>query len=200
MLLVAGRAAEAVGPLFRASCLRPHDASVFALLAEAHRASGQREQAIQALEFAARNAPRQVEGHAALGDALFAEKEYRAARQALDRGLEWCGDNPVLLEKALACAMRLTDWEGALCYVQHELAVVPHHERGWLNLAGLQLLTGRADDSVRTAKQILASNPRCWEAWFHLGNLYDALPEDARAEDAYRRAVAAAPGLPFRQA
>lgn len=193
MLLSAGRAGEAVGPLFRATCLSPHDASAFRLLAEAHRASGQREQAIRALESAVGIAPRSVESHAALGDALFAQKAYREARQALDRGLDRCGDSPFLLEKALACAMKLEDWEGALRYVQRELAVVPHHERGWLNLAGLQLLTGRTDDSVQTAKQILASNPRCWEAWFHLGNVYEALPEEAPAEDAYRRAVAVAP-------
>jgi tetratricopeptide (TPR) repeat protein len=194
MLLAAGQCAEAVEPLFRATRLEPLNFEAHSLLAAGYRASGQRERAIEALESATRLAPERVGGYAALGDALFEGKAYRAARSALDRGLANCGESPVLLEKALACAMMLADWAGAARYVQRELAVVPEHERGWMNLASLQLLTGEADKSEQTAKELLARSPNCWEAWFHLGNLYEAVPLEAMAEEAYRRAVALAPG------
>jgi tetratricopeptide (TPR) repeat protein len=193
MLLAAGQAGEAVAPLFRATRLEPLNVEALSLLGAGYRASGQRERAIGVLASAARLAPERVEGYAALGDTLFEGKAYRAARSALDRGLAKCGESPVLLEKALACAMMLADWAGAARYVRRELAIVPQHERGWLNLASLQLLTGEADKSEQTARELLARNPDCWEAWFHLGNLYEAVPLEAMAEEAYRRAVALAP-------
>src|SRR4029453_2467452 len=42
-------------------------------------------------------------------------------------------------------------------------------------------------------RELLKRNPKSWEAWFHLGNLYEAIPKEQEAEDAYRKAVELAP-------
>lgn len=193
-LLATGGPTEAVNHLVRAAQIEPLNADAHLLLAAALRESGEHRRAIQALESARNVAPARADIHAALADALFDLKEFRAARSALDQALARCGEEPALLEKALACAMALEDWAGAALYVQRELAVVPEHEQAWINLASLQLLSGKADKSEQTAKELLARKPDSWKAWYHLGNLYEAVPLEGPAEDAYRRAVALAPG------
>jgi tetratricopeptide (TPR) repeat protein len=148
---------------------------------------------VQALERAVKLAPRKLDGWATLADVLFAQKAVARARAALDEGLAACGDQPVLLERALAAAMVEGDTAAAVGLVKRELHVLPDNPQAWLNLAGLLLLEKDLDGSERAAKEAIQRDPKCWEAYFHLGNLYEAVPKDAEAEAAYRQAMALAP-------
>ena len=189
VLAAAGKPAEGVGPLKRATELEPSNADGFYMLGTASKQAGQNENAIKAFEKAASLAPKSVDAWATLGDVLFSLKQFKAAREALDKGLAHCGDHPALLEKASAASMMLSDTVGAIAYVERELKVVPNHEQAWINLANLRALTKELDKSEQAAKELLKRNPRNWEAWFHLGNLYELSPAtEKQAEEAYRKA------------
>lgn len=193
-LAAAGQPKEGIMPLMAATGLEPKNPDGFYTLGIAYKEAKQYENALRAFEKAKDLAPKNLDTWATLADVLFEVKEFKAARDILDRALATCGDHPALLEKALAAAMMLNDPEGGAAYVERELKVVPKHEQGWLNLAGLYLLTKDYDKSEQAAKTLLEKNPKNWEAWFHLGNLYEASPElEGKAEDAYRKAIELGP-------
>jgi tetratricopeptide (TPR) repeat protein len=193
LLTATRRGKEALPYLSRATALAPKNPDGFSALGQALKETGQYEKAIAAFEESRDLAPKSVEAWAALGDLLFEVKQFLAARQVLDRALSACGDHPALLEKALACAMMTNQLEVAISYVERELKLVPNHEQGWLNLAGLYLLNKDFARSEATGKQVVTRNPKSWAGWQHLGNLYEAVPKPVEAEHAYRKAVALAP-------
>ncbi|MCC6338115.1 MAG: tetratricopeptide repeat protein [Myxococcales bacterium] len=193
VLAALGKLEEGLTLLESAAGLEKGNADAFLALGVAYQKAGQGKEAVKALERAAKLAPRKLDAWATLADVLFAQKALGGARAALDDGLEACGDHPVLLEKALAAAMMEGDTQAAVAYVKRELQVVPDHQQGWLNLAGLLLLDKDVEGSERAAKEALKRNPKSWEAHFHLGNLYEAVPDDAKAEAAYRQAMVLAP-------
>ena len=188
------RGEEALAPLERATRLQPADPDAHEALGFAYRQCGRHEEALASLERAKDADPENVDRYATLADALFELQEFPAARALLDRGLSTCGDHPALLEKGVACALMEDDPAGAAHYVERELAVAPGHEQGYLNLAGLYLLTGELQRSEAVARTLLQRNPRRWEAWLHLADLYEGMSDDARAEPAYREALSLAPG------
>ena len=187
------RASEALPYLSRATALAPANPDGFKVLGYALRQTQQYEKAIAAFEKSRDLAPKSIDAWATLADVLFETKEFVVARQVLDRALTACGDHPALLEKALACAMMTHQLDAAIAYVERELKLVPDHEQGWLNLAGLYLLDKDYARSEAAGKQLVTRNPKSWAGWQHLGNLYEAVPKPAEAEDAYRKAIALAP-------
>ncbi len=193
LLTASQRGAEALPYLVRATAIAPTNPDGFNALGYALRQTKQFEKAIGAFEKCRDLAPKSIDAWATLGDVLFEVKEFVRARQVLDRGLAACGDHPVLLEKALACAMMTNQIDAAIDYAERELKLVPNHEQGWLNLAGLYLINKDFARSEAAGKQLVARNPKNWGGWQHLGNLYEAVPKPAEAEDAYRKAIAIAP-------
>ena len=188
-----GRTEEALAPLQCAAQLQPDNADVHAALGHALRRQGQYEDALRSLERARDLAPSDVEAWGTLADVLYEAREFEAARNILDRGLAACGDDPALLEKAVACALVMDDPAGAANYVERELAVAPDHEQGWVNLVGLYLMTGDLPRAEAVAKNFLEDFPDNWEGWLLLADIHDASSDDAQAEPAFRRALALAP-------
>lgn len=179
--------------LLRAAQLEPKNPDVFNALGYAHRQLKQYEKALAAFEKVKDLVPKSVDAWATLADQLFEVQEFAVAKQILDLGLKTIGDHPALLEKALACAMITNQTDAAIDYVERELKVVPDHQQGWLNLAGLYLLKKDFVRSEAIGKQLTQKFPNNWEGWQHLGNLYEAVPKPAEAEEAYKKAIALAP-------
>ncbi len=194
VLAQVGRFVEAVTPLSQACALEPNNADAFSVLGLVLKALGQHKKAIEALERAKNLAPKDPEAWCHLIDALFDVREFDAAWTIAERALEAVGDHPAVLEKAVAVALVRSDVAGGIALVERQLAVVPDHAQGWLNLARLRLLDGQLDESLAAANALLRRDPSNAEAHFHLGNVYDAVPDEAKAEAAYRAAVAQAPG------
>lgn len=192
-LTAAKRANEALPFLARATTLAPTNPDGFNALGYALRQLQHYEKAIAAFEKSRDLAPKSIDAWATLADVLFEVKEFVVAKQVLDRALAVCGDHPALLEKALACAMMTNQVDAAIAYVERELKIVPTHEQGWLNLAGLYLLNKDFARSEAAGKQLVTRNPKSWAGWQHMGNLYEAVPKPIEAEDAYRKAIALAP-------
>lgn len=188
-----GRAAEGVPFLIKATDLEPKNRDGFMVLGLAQRELKQHDKAIKSVERAKDLALTDPDGYATLADLLFEIRQFEMARKVLDQGLHHVGDHPALLEKALACSMMMDDPAAGLAYVERELAVVPQHEQGWMNLAQLAAQSGDWDKSEAAARELIRRNPKSWEAWFHLGNLFDAVPDEAKSEEAYRNALAIKP-------
>lgn len=193
LLAATKRGADAVAYLMRATAIAPNNPDGFHALGQALRLTQQYEKAIAAFEKCRDLAPKSLDAWATLADLLFELKQFVVARQVLDRGLAANGDHPALLEKALACAMMTNQLDAAIDYVERTLKLVPTHEQGWLNLAGLYLMNKDFARSEAAGKKLVALNPKNWEGWQHLGNLYEAVPKPVDAEDAYRKAIAIAP-------
>ena len=193
-LLDLGEPREALLSLLAATGLEPGNPEGFALLAKAHLAAGQRPEATWAARKVTEVAPGSVQAWTELADLAFEARDLEQARAVLDRGLQACGDQPALLEKAVATAMLRSDAPAAVAYLKRELEVVPDHQQGWLNLAALSLTTGAFDQAEAAARTLLEKHPDNWEGWFLLGNLYGSLPLPEKAEDAYRQAIRCAPG------
>lgn len=189
VLASAGRFPEAIVALSTATGLDAKNPDGFYTLGIAYKEAGQYEKALKAFEKAKDLNPKNVDAWATLADVLFSVKEFKAARDILDRGLKAVGEHPALLEKATACCMIMGSADDAIEYVERELKVVPDYPQAWLNLAALRLLTKEFDKSEAAAKTLLQKDPKNWEAWFHLGNLYEAVPAEKEAEDAYRKAA-----------
>ncbi|MCL2625469.1 MAG: tetratricopeptide repeat protein [Cystobacterineae bacterium] len=186
--------AMGIAALLEATKLEPHNRDALFMLGNAYREAKQYEKAIRAFEAARDIDPKNVETWATLIDLLFEGKEFKAAQDIANAALSNCGDHPALLEKAMATAMMLSDSTTAMDYVERELKLVPEHEQGWLNLANLALLNKDFDKSENAACELLRRNPKSWEAWYHLGNLYDVVPKrEKEAEEAYRNSIKLAP-------
>lgn len=192
-LAAAGRPMEGIAYLKQATQLEPRNLDALYALGTAYQQARQFDKAQQTFEQTTQASPKNVEYWATLSDVLFEQKKFKAAREVLDKGLASCGDHPALLEKALATAMMLSDTVGAIAYVERELKVVPNHEQGWINLANLTILNGEFERSEAAARELLKRNPKSWEAWYHLGNIYEAVPREKEAEEFYRKAVSCAP-------
>ncbi|MCU0700111.1 MAG: tetratricopeptide repeat protein [Myxococcaceae bacterium] len=192
-LAAARRVDEALPLLKRAVELEPKNPSAYETLAHVLSRAGHLDQAVEVLERLTTLTPGATEAWASLVDLHFARKAVIDARAAADRGLAAAGDNPILLEKALACAMLLDDVDGAVAYLERELKVAPQHDRAWLNLANLSILTGDVARAELVARALLGKNPTKWEAHFVLGNLFEATGRLDEAIAAYRSAVAHGP-------
>jgi tetratricopeptide (TPR) repeat protein len=179
--------------LERAVRLDPKNPAGHEALALTLRLAGRLDEAVTALEALVAVVPTQVTAWAALGDLHFERKSLLEARQAFDRGLSACGDDPILIEKVMACALLLDDVPGAVAYLEREVVVAPTHDRAWLNLANLSALTSDLRKAEQLARALTARSPARWEAHFILGNVLDGLGRLDEAEAAYRQAVALGP-------
>lgn len=194
-LAAAGQHGEAVPFLERATAIDPESYEAWYALGVARKEAGDVGKALRAFTKAMRVAPDNVDIYATIADVLIATRDPAGAREVLEEGLRRSPENPALLDRASAVALGQGDAKGAAAYVERLLARVPGHVRGWLNLANLCILTKDLEKSERAAKRAIELDPKSWEAYYHLGNLYEAAgPKlEAQAEKAYRRAVELAP-------
>jgi tetratricopeptide (TPR) repeat protein len=184
---------EAVPVLRRAIALEPKNAAGHETLAIALERWGRLDEAVAAREAVVALLPTNVEAWAALVDLHFGRKALGAALKTAERGLAAGGESPILLEKAIACAMLRDDLEGAVRLLERELKVAPHHERAWLNLANLSILSGDVPRAERLARAFVQQHPARWEGHFLLANLLEGTGRLDDALVAYRAAVAYGP-------
>ncbi len=155
--------------------------------------AGKDELALGALRKVTELAPKDVDGWATLGDVLFGKRLFGEAREVLESGLEACGDHPALLEKAIATAITTGTCRAPSPTCCGSWSWSPITSRAGSTWPSSTLLAQDFEKSEQTAHQLLKINPKSWEAWFHLGNLYEAMPLEKKAEEAYRKAIELGP-------
>jgi Tfp pilus assembly protein PilF len=118
----------------------------------------------------------------------FDMKQFEKGLEFGIKGLATVGDDPELLEKCAACATLLGRVETVVELLERQVKAAPDYVKGWYNLALYALQNGDVKRSEAAARQAIALDATHWESWFHLGNLYESINEDAKAEEAYSNA------------
>lgn len=160
-LLAVERAADAVPILERIVSQTGPAGEPASMLAEAHRAIGQFDQAIAVLERAAEANPRY---YLALGDVFERQRKYEDAAEAFDRGIKALR-NPgrELRLRRVSALLNIPEGKGAeraVTALTEFLATAPKDTAALSLLARAQLLRGDGAAAEKTAAQALAIEPR----------------------------------------
>lgn len=160
-LLAVERAADAVPILERIVSQTGPAGEPASMLAEAHRALGQFDQAIAVLERAADANPRY---YLALGDVFERQRKYEEAADAFDRGIKALR-NPgrELRLRRVSALLNIPEGKGAdraATALTEFLATAPKDTAALSLLARAQLQRGDGAAAAKTAAQALALEPR----------------------------------------
>jgi Tfp pilus assembly protein PilF len=100
----------------------------------------------------------------------------------------------LLISRALEL-VNAEDQAGALKMLGAALEVKPDNAEGWNKRATLFFLRGDFSHAMRDIRETLRYEPRHYGAWAGLGRILEQTGDDARALDAYRRALAINPQI-----
>jgi tetratricopeptide (TPR) repeat protein len=92
-------------------------------------------------------------------------------------------------------AMDANSWELALNYLNSIVVNKPDYVEGWNKRATLYFFIGRFDESLSDIAHTLALEPRHFGAIAGMGMIMEALGEQEKALEAYKRALAIDPQL-----
>ena len=175
---------------------RQGDAALLSALALLHRASGDRERALDAARRALRADPASAKALAAAGLALAAAADADLAELVLARAPEASARAPQILLARGVAAVKRGRYEDALALFR----AAGERDRRWpaprLHAARLLLDAGDADGAAAEARAVIAARPEHAGAHVALGIALRVKRDLAGAEAAYRKALSLAPALP----
>jgi Flp pilus assembly protein TadD len=109
--------------------------------------------------------------------------------------LESGSDTVDLLTGRALDAMKRKDDTVAIRLFDAVVAIAPDYAEGWNQRAMLYFAKGDFGRTMRDLHEVLRRDAREWQAWSALGRILEDTGDDARALDAYRRALAIYPAM-----
>jgi tetratricopeptide (TPR) repeat protein len=156
-------------------------------------ARGRGADAVEILEAATVKAPLDPMPLLALGTALLATGDGRAAVRRFEEALELKANTVVTLNLLANAYINLERHELAETALRRAIERSPEHVPSHLNLAFLHLSLGKVDEAIRSAQGALKIDARSAGAWFLIGSCHSARDDARKAEAAYRKACRLAP-------
>lgn len=168
-------------------------AEAFLQLAIGLRSLGRRDEALAALDEAARCGPESAEGAFRLGQTALAAGRSAQAASAFRAGLAVYAEDPLAWAN-LAIALGASDsLESALDAAQRAVALHPGSDAAQRVLGRTLVALGRAQEAEAPLREALRLSPDDYETWMTLGDLYGRASRFRDALGAFERASRLAP-------
>jgi tetratricopeptide (TPR) repeat protein len=195
LLLRAGRPADALGPLARATRGEAAPVGWILTLAGAQAVAGQAERAEASFRRALAREPAHPVALLNLGILLTGRGALAEAREALQASLAARPGHPGALLALGNVLSRAREREAAAEAFRGAIAARPDFAEAHSNLGGILADLGEAAEAEGALRRALSLNPRLAIAWVRLGDLLLAAGRATEAEEALRRALAVDPRL-----
>ncbi len=104
----------------------------------------------------------------------------------------------LLMQRALE-AMSLNKFQASLETLSSIVKIAPDFAEGWNKRATVLYLMDRHEESIQDVEKTLVLEPRHFGALSGLGLIYNQLGDEAKALDAFERALAVNPHIPLAQ-
>lgn len=192
LLILAGRAAEAIPPLARALEGGADPREVMLVRARAHELLGQPRAAEAACREAIALHPADWRGHHQLGLLYFRSGRYEEAVGPWAEVTRLCPDNAGAHRNLGGAYFHLDRYEEAIEGFLKSIAINPN-AMAYYNLATALFFLERYEESLAAYEQAVALNPSDPVAWGNLGSACRFIPgKEARMREALERAIAIA--------
>ncbi len=140
-----------------------------------------------------KRAPRHPETLTLEARLAFVDKDYKRARETADQILKAMPDNVRVLELAGAAEFRMNGYLQAEALLGRALKLAPGQAVTRLMLAQTYLRSGQADKTIEVLRPVFESGKADATTLSVLGEAYLQLGDAKRSEEAFQRAVRAAP-------
>jgi tetratricopeptide (TPR) repeat protein len=190
------RPREAVEHFRRAVCLRPHDASLWHGLCEAHDQNGSARAASEAARQRARLDPTSVAAHLDLGLYCRQAGRHDEAARSLVRAVQLAPDNRVALDELrdqISLLNDTLDFEAAREVLEALVTLAPGDAPAWRQLGWIYCLFLRHADAISALRRALDLVPGDPEAWHILARVLELENDGPALVQAFDRLVTVAP-------
>jgi len=116
-------------------------------------------------------------------------REFRAAAEHFQRGLEVAPDNPSLRHKLGTALAQMGDTRGAIAAFQETIRRTPSYAQAHYSLGVIAASAGRAPDAVRHLSDAIRYEPRYVEARLQLGEVLARTGQFEQAREHFKRVI-----------
>lgn len=193
LLLVRGRAADALKVYEQAMLLDPTRSTVHDKMERARSLDAQSAQAAGTPPSGAK--PRRMRFEAEIRAALEHEKaeDFRAAEMIYRDILKKDPDHVEAARLLAAIASRNKRYRDAEVFLKKALSNAPDYARAWVDLANVQRELDKLDEAVESAKQVIRLSPENAESHVLYASAIGMAGDHERAIESYRKALELAP-------
>ena len=188
-LMKMGQIPQAISALELANDLMPNNGAINAMLRDVYFQDNRFDRAMSAAQRATRYEPGNAYNHFALAQLLYRTRRDSDARHSIINALTLKNDELEWHMLLGDICVRMGMYDNARSAYLSAKTINPNATAPHFAIAQLLVLQGRIQDAISNLEQALLLNPENAE-WHHrLGTLYEQINENAKAREAFRRAV-----------
>ena len=183
-----GQPRAAIGAFQRALSIRPNDYEAVLGLARAYDGSGAVSDAETTYRRAIQLQPSYWSGYSKFAAFYFTRGKYAQAAEMFRRVTELAPDNAKGFSNLCAAYHQMDRFEEALAACQKSLTIEPS-SGAYSNAGSSEFFLGRYAEASRDFEKAVALTPQRYDGWADLGDSHYWGGQEAKARDAYTRAI-----------
>ncbi len=196
VLLILGRAPDALAALGKGVELMPRDAEAHSALAVAQLATGKSAEALDHFKRAADLDPDNADRLTNLGTAYMMRGRVDDALRAYQRAVQLAPDDARVHGDLGTAYLAANKAQEALEHLKKAVQLAPDRATFLSNLGYAYQLLGKLDDAVATCRLAIKKDPKLGSAWINLGTALAKQKKFDEAEKAFKQALALDPTDP----